>query len=547
METYWLVFDMLRMKFLIYICLDFVIVFVSSYLIIMYIKPQIRNIIIESICMLFVLLFVYAATSKLLDFQHFRIELGQSPLLSAFADWFAVMVPLVEFIICILLVVPKYRQIGLFLAYGIMVMFTAYIFIILHYTSFVPCSCGGVLEKLDWKSHLIFNLVFVILGFLGVLLYNESIKMKFHFMKKRRLIGLLSLITISSFCVVSVLFMLSENVIHYYNKLTRRFPHSPVSKETSLDLKLNSFYFAGVDSLHIYLGNITAPLMVTTLNTDLININSKMIDLNRKDLPFRGVKISVRSPFFFVTDGTVPCVFRGKTSDWKAVLIHSNGEYFGTALALDSAAIAVETYSKTTGDKILGVISIGKQGRTILNPEILQKQFDGVFDTDGQLLYSEGIDKIIYLYAYRNQFTIADRNLKITSRGTTIDTITQAKLNIAKDTKHQQRQFSSPPQFVNKSSSVYKNLLFVNSAVPGKYEDDRMWKRSSIIDVYDFEAKSYLLSFTIQNFEGHKMKSFIVYNDKIYVLIGNKIDCYKIDSQIISKYKNNTYRQSTGQ
>lgn len=502
----------------------------------MNLKPHIRNIIIEIICLLFILLFVYAASSKLLDFQHFRIELGQSPLLTAFADWFVVLVPAAEFIICALILIPRFRLAGLFSAFGIMVMFTIYIFIILNYTSFVPCSCGGVLEKLGWKEHLIFNLVFVCLGMLAIILYYRQSKEKENYIGNRKVFGLLSGVMVSSTTIVIILFLLSENIVHYHNKMTRRFPHSPIRQIASLDLKLNSFYFAGADSSHVYLGNITAPLLITTLNKELIKTQSKMIDLNNKDLPFRGVRISVRSPYFFVTDGTVPCIFRGKTSSWKAELVHQKDEYYGTSLALDSTSLAVETYSKTTGDRILGVINIGKRGRTILNPEILQKQFDGVFDTDGQLLYSEGMDKIIYLYTYRNQFTIADRDLKIASRGTTIDTITHAQLIIAKDKKRQQRQFSSPPLFVNKNSSVYQNLLFVNSAIPGRYEDDRMWKRTSIIDVYDLFSKSYLLSFTIQNLEDRKMKSFVVYKDKLYTLIGNQIICYKIDSQITSKY-----------
>ena len=203
----------------------------------MNIRPHIRNLIIEIICLLFVLLFVYAATSKLMDFQKFKIELGQSPLLSAFAEWFAVLVPTVEFIICTLLIIPKFRIIGLISAYGLMVMFTAYIFIILNYTSFVPCSCGGVLEKLDWKSHMIFNLVFVFLGFLGILLYNRSTKMNSSLMKNKSLVVILSTVTISGIGIVSTLFMLSENIVHYHNRLIRRFPQHPILKTIDLDLK----------------------------------------------------------------------------------------------------------------------------------------------------------------------------------------------------------------------------------------------------------------------------------------------------------------------
>lgn len=503
----------------------------------MNLKPHIRNIIIEIICLLFVLLFVYAASSKLLDFQHFRIELGQSPLLSAFAQWISILVPSIEFLICLLLIIPKCRLAGLLSAFALMVMFTAYIFIILNYTSFIPCSCGGVLEKLDWKSHMIFNLVFVCLGILAILLYNEGKYLERHRMKKGKLLGLLSVVSLCSISLVIVLYILSENIVHYHNKLTRRFPNSPIKQEAITDLKYNSFYMAGVDNLNIYLGNLTTPLKVITLNKKLIETEQGIINLNHNNLPFRSVKVSVIAPYFFVTDGTVPCVFRGKIDDWKAQLVHQGGEYFNTARSIGSTSISVVTNSKITGDNILGIIETGEVKKTILNKNILQKQFDGVFDTDGQLLFSKDMNRIVYLYTYRNQYMIVDKSLSIIGRGNTIDTISQAKLSISKDKKYRQRKFSKPPLYVNKRSAVYKNLLFVNSAIPGLYEDGRMWKRTSVIDVYDIDKQTYLLSFTINDLKDQKIKEFLVCNDQLYALIGNHILRFKIDSQITSKYR----------
>jgi hypothetical protein len=55
-----------------------------------------------------------------------------------------------------------------------MVMFTAYIVAILNFSNYVPCSCGGVLEKLGWREHLIFNSAFVVLGLIGIVLQAEE-------------------------------------------------------------------------------------------------------------------------------------------------------------------------------------------------------------------------------------------------------------------------------------------------------------------------------------------------------------------------------------
>jgi hypothetical protein len=124
-----------------------------------------REILIDIISALFVVLFVYAAVTKLIDYGKFRVQVGQSPLLTAFAGTVAWLVPAVEIIVAAMLTVLRFRLSGLYASFGLMVMFTAYIVVITQFSEYVPCSCGGVLEKLSWNEHLVFNLVFVALGF----------------------------------------------------------------------------------------------------------------------------------------------------------------------------------------------------------------------------------------------------------------------------------------------------------------------------------------------------------------------------------------------
>jgi hypothetical protein len=45
-----------------------------------------------------------------------------------------------------------------------------YIYLILEYSEFVPCSCGGILENMGWKSHLIFNGICVIIAGFAIVL-----------------------------------------------------------------------------------------------------------------------------------------------------------------------------------------------------------------------------------------------------------------------------------------------------------------------------------------------------------------------------------------
>lgn len=129
-----------------------------------------RKIAVDIVVFSYILLFVYAALTKLLDYQKFVVQLGQSPILTNYAQVLAVVVPFIELGICLMLIFPKTQLKGLYAAFGLMVMFTTYIVLASRFSDYVPCSCGGVLEGMTWTQHLIFNTVFVLLALIGILL-----------------------------------------------------------------------------------------------------------------------------------------------------------------------------------------------------------------------------------------------------------------------------------------------------------------------------------------------------------------------------------------
>jgi hypothetical protein len=132
-----------------------------------------RELMIDAICAVFVVLFVYAAASKLLDYEKFKVQIGQSPLLSGFAETIAWLIPAIELITAIFLTTLRFRLYALYAAFTLMVMFTCYIIVITQFSEYVPCSCGGVLDKLSWNEHLVFNLLFVGLGIAAILMYPK--------------------------------------------------------------------------------------------------------------------------------------------------------------------------------------------------------------------------------------------------------------------------------------------------------------------------------------------------------------------------------------
>lgn len=129
---------------------------------------------LDIICVLYAILFVYASVSKLMAYDEFRAQIGKSPLIMHHEWWIAWFVPSLELVIALMLFVPRLQLIALYGCFALMFIFTIYIAFMLIFTPDLPCSCGGVLNKLGWEGHLVFNIGFTFLAVVGIVLWNRA-------------------------------------------------------------------------------------------------------------------------------------------------------------------------------------------------------------------------------------------------------------------------------------------------------------------------------------------------------------------------------------
>ena len=131
---------------------------------------MIKKIIVRVITLLLMLLWVYSAVSKLLDYNTTVLQFSQSPFITEFAGTLAWAVPGAEIAISVLLFLERTRRMGLYASLFLIAMFSAYIYAMLNMSSYVPCACGGVLSSLGWEEHLVLNLCFLVLSALAITL-----------------------------------------------------------------------------------------------------------------------------------------------------------------------------------------------------------------------------------------------------------------------------------------------------------------------------------------------------------------------------------------
>jgi hypothetical protein len=483
---------------------------------------------------LFILLFVYAAASKLLDFETFETQLGQSPLLSAYAQWVAFIVPVLEIVIAGLLCFPVFRNIGLYGFYTMMVMFTAYIVIILNFTSFTPCSCGGVLEDLGWTEHLIFNSAFIVLS--GVsLLWDAS--------NKRKTLMTLSVLTLFGISVVAGTFSSSEKQIKRNNAFIRRYMPHALEKIGEYDLKFNSYYIAGMNDHTIYLGNFTTPLTMTTLDTTLAQVKELRISMDSLHLPYRRVRLAVKSPYFYLVDGTIPVLFRGKINEWHPKVFSYNGAYFMEFVVADSLNIGITTKTTSTRSTSLGLIQKARDTIKLkLNTNILSRQIEkGVFGSDGILLWNDTHQQFIYTYYYKNQYEKADRDMTYQATGKTIDTIGTPILDIAHDTSKDAYKLGGKTILVNRQSATDGDYLYIHSDRLGRFEGENVLQSASIIDVYTITDNTYAFSFYLYHQRDKKLSEFRVNKDLLVAIVDDQLILYRLKPKYFNSGSNTTH------
>lgn len=132
-----------------------------------------KEIIIDIVTYLFIILFMYTAASKLLTVESFASTLAKSPLIGSLNMVVAYTIPIAEILISLALIFQTLRKVGLWASFLLMLAFTSYLVYMVFSGSTLPCHCGGVISSMSWQQHIWFNLGFLALAITGLGLYKK--------------------------------------------------------------------------------------------------------------------------------------------------------------------------------------------------------------------------------------------------------------------------------------------------------------------------------------------------------------------------------------
>ncbi|MDP2452503.1 MULTISPECIES: MauE/DoxX family redox-associated membrane protein [unclassified Kaistella] len=478
----------------------------------------------------FMVLLVYAAVSKMRDFENFQVQLAQSPLLSAYSGFISYGVIALELVIAGVLAFPQVRRVGLYASFGLMVAFTVYIYLILNYSDFVPCSCGGILEKLGWREHLIFNGVCVVLAL------TTSV-----FMGKERAhgwsrIAAAALIAVFSAGSMVALFLSSEYIMKKENNFTRRFPHHPIIEEKSLDLKVNSYYFAGISGNTIYLGNSSTPFRIIRMDYSLQK--SDTLDLvPATNHRFRSLIYTVQNGMLYAHDGAVPVIYSSPVDSLAKPLreISSKDIYFDQMAVVSPSQFLLRVKDAESERTSIGCITVGEPAAIRVHSTLLTTKADGGFDADGQLVYDKETGIPFYLFYYRNQILQFNKYGQLKGQMKTIDTVAEARLKVL-TLPAGRKKLAEPPLLVNRNMTVHGGLIFNESGLMGRHESRTQWKKNAVVDIYKTSPAGYWGSMYVQHRGKHRLSRMLVTDTYFFVLSGDEMVRYRFAQTVTEQF-----------
>lgn len=128
-------------------------------IILLHIKLKSKNYFILTTVLINFSIFFYSGIDKLLNFDFFLTQFGRSPFApSLFLKEISFAIILLELFLCLLLFFPKHLKNALLGFFILSSIFSIYITLMILYSPQLPCSCGGLVNFLNWEEHLILNI-----------------------------------------------------------------------------------------------------------------------------------------------------------------------------------------------------------------------------------------------------------------------------------------------------------------------------------------------------------------------------------------------------
>lgn len=339
--------------------------------------------------------------------------------------------------------------------------------------------------------------------------------------------------------IISGLYFLPTFLDNQHQSFHRKFAPHFLTKPHIKTLENSRTYIIGMDSTTLYLGDTASPLLILKYDFRQGLLQQDTILLNT-ETPIAWQLLNKRliSNKLYLYEGLSPSLFEYALETKTTIKRPMDSLVFTDCIPLSSNNIILKTTDAKKRQQVLARWSFTDQKLHIPHAN-LTKQVDGFFCTDGDVIFNEAFQLLIYTYRYRNAFLVFDTQLNLISTHHTIDPHVKADLKVATVKVHgrDKIKLASVPNIVNRGSFSQGPWLFLNSNIRAQNESDTNFKSKSVIDIYALEDGRYTFSFYIPPYQGSTMTDFAIYNNTLAVLYPQGIGIYNMSLNPVTDLK----------
>ncbi len=336
--------------------------------------------------------------------------------------------------------------------------------------------------------------------------------------------------TAACLALVLVLYAFADKPNENKNGFDRSLLPAAATLKSSLELTYPAYYIAGYADEHIYLGNYSASQHLLAIHHNLEDTQHLTLKVPPGErYAWKLARIMVDSPAVYMTEGTTPALYRGTLNNLHMSRFLPQSCFFNVLQTVSPASfISRSIHIDSLGNKQNILAKIKTDSPYVkLGRNIITKQVDGLFCTDGTLDYDKASGRLVYLYHYRNQFVTLDTNLQVLYTGHTLDTNTTAKIQVA-NVSGGTSKFSAPPAYVNSTARIGNNRIYVLSTLLADNEDKQARRHNEIIDVFSLDDGRYIHTLYIPLKGNARMTDFIVKGRQLFALCDHTLNVYSL-------------------
>ncbi|MBO9572871.1 MAG: hypothetical protein J7497_11815 [Chitinophagaceae bacterium] len=337
---------------------------------------------------------------------------------------------------------------------------------------------------------------------------------------KKSILILLTL-TVCSGLILLTLDRLMGNQSEKLNGFKRTALITNLQKINDYTLEKPAYSITGCKNNKLFLSNAT-PGEIVVMDLSTGTTKTERINIGHIEKLNGAFHTTVNYPEIFITGTNAKKIIRGNLQTGKAEIFNVNtGPVLSSVITGPDDAII--RYLDTNSLELYFAKFNFEKGITGKPVKVAPVVNNDIFSYDGWLTYDNLAHKAAYVNYYCNGITRFDNELNDLKRTTTIDKSSVPKISVA----HLETAVtnSAPPQWVNKSSFMYNNTLYVLSTLKADNESAKKFRENIVIDMYDTGYKG---SFYIPVPSSEILQFSIIGAKKIAVLTKTGIQIFQL-------------------